>query len=252
MPQITQLPDHLLVAAVLAAAGVRHPLLRHRAGNGAENPGRGRTARRQDLRRPRSRAARPRRGREDRKRLSRADGRKPGRSDEAGHRRQAGRRPAKPNSGSRRSTSRSGARSPRRKPASASRSTRRCATSTRAAEAAQDLVAKLTGAGRRRRGAQGSESGAQWLNSSAARCRHPRDDRNARAGHDHHEAPSAFGMTAPMFIGLAMIVVLRADGLEESAGRDRQGARPEDRRDPGAARRGRGASQGSRGAEGRI
>ena len=80
-----------------------------------------------------------------------------------------------------------------------------------AAEATQELVAKLTGvkvAGRR--GPPGGEGGAPWLRRIRRQrpSTHATTEAHPPAG-EHHEAPAAFGMTAPMFIALAMIVVWR-------------------------------------------
>ena len=74
---------YLLFPAVLAADRLRHHLLRHRPGDGAEDPVDGRTAREEDCRRSGGGAAGPRGGRGNRGGVSGADRRQPGRSGRA-------------------------------------------------------------------------------------------------------------------------------------------------------------------------
>jgi F-type H+-transporting ATPase subunit b len=114
-----------------------------------------------------------------------------------------------------------------------------------AAEAAQEMVRRLTGiAVDKNEAAQAVKAD---LNVYSSPCRYRRRGSGARGRRAKLPRPRSGGLGCAR--GPDRV---RAADLEAGAGGRRKGARFQDRVDPRSARRGRGAPQGSRGAEGRI
>ena len=163
---------------------------------------------------------------------------------------QAGQRAARPRQGPRRQPTRSAPRSTRPRRRSALRPTRRAAEiEAVAAEATQEMVARLTGIKVDREGRRSGGEGripclSRTNRRTPSRARQPAALRtpSRRASASPRRCSSA----------LAMLVVIAIMIWKKVPGGDRQGAGRQDRADPRSARGGRGAAQGSRGAQGRI
>ena len=246
MPQITQLPHHLLLAAVLAGCWCSASSSSASAGGCCRRSSRPSTrARRRSptiSSAPRRRAPRPTK---PKPRGGRAWTR-PRRGRAAGPGGQAEERPGHRGQGARRRPTRSTPRSkPPRRKIRESLDAARAEIEAVAAEATQEMVAAPDRHQGRQQGSRGrGEGGNPCL--SRRLSRRPSSPGPARGRADRVRACAADVDRA----GDARRH--RDHDLEEGAGRDRQGARQQDRADPRPARRGGIAAQGSRGAEGRI